>query len=150
MTKVTEIDAIVGARVRVRRIELDITQQELGRRLGITFQQIQKYESGQNRVSAGRLKEISTILQVPVTFFFGGPDEQELTDAPPITTMKLTAEPGAMDLLKAYGRIANPALRKSVVTMVRSLARSEKVSSPAEAAESRRGPRASRRPRAEG
>ena len=146
MTKVTEIDVMVGARVRVRRLELDITQQELGRRLGITFQQIQKYESGHNRVSAGRLKEISRILQVPVAYFFADADEQEATGARPVTAIKLMGEPGAMDLLMAYSRIENAGLRRSVVTMVRSLARTQKLGS-TEAGESRRGPRASRRPR---
>ena len=140
MPKATEIDVMVGARVRVRRLELDLTQQELGRKLGITFQQIQKYESGHNRVSAGRLKEISRVLQVPVAYFFADADEAETSGAQPVTAIKLTGEPGAMDLLMAYARLDSPALRKSVVTMVRSLARSETQN----ATVSRPGGRASR------
>ena len=136
MTKATEIDVMVGARVRVRRIELDLTQQELGRKLGITFQQIQKYESGHNRISAGRLKEISRVLQVPIAYFFADADEQG-PGAPPVTAMKLTAEAGAVDLLMAYARVESLALRKSIVTMVRSLVQNQDFG--------RRGPTSPRR-----
>jgi transcriptional regulator with XRE-family HTH domain len=147
MTKATEIDVMVGARVRVRRLELDLTQQELGRKLGITFQQIQKYESGHNRISAGRLKEISRVLQVPIAYFFADADEQEGTGGRPVTAMKLTAVPGATDLLMAYARLDSPAMRKSVVTMVRSLARTQSLDAAPNAPGLRGGARASRRPR---
>ena len=148
MPKATEIDVMVGARVRVRRLELDLTQQELGRKIGITFQQIQKYESGHNRVSAGRLKEISRVLQVPIAYFFADADEEVGSGARPVTAMKLTAVPGATDLLMAYARLDSPALRKSVVTMVRSLARSQGLDPTLSASRHRIGPRASGRRRA--
>jgi transcriptional regulator with XRE-family HTH domain len=73
---VTPIDALVGVRLRARRQELQISQQELGRRLGITFQQVQKYETGSNRMSAGRLNDISAALEVPISYFFGGNEEE--------------------------------------------------------------------------
>ena len=66
------IDKHVGSRVRMRRLMLDMSQTQLGDALGITFQQIQKYEKGANRISASRLQHISQILQVPVPFFFDG------------------------------------------------------------------------------
>ena len=66
------IDMHVGARVRMRRLMLDMTQEKLGDALGLTFQQIQKYEKGANRIGAGRLQQLSVILQVPVAFFFDG------------------------------------------------------------------------------
>src|SRR5262245_47352177 len=65
-------DKHVGSRVRMRRIMLAITQEKLGAALGLTFQQVQKYEKGANRIGASRLQQISDILQVPVAFFFEG------------------------------------------------------------------------------
>ena len=66
------IDRYVGSRVRMRRLMLNMSQEKLGNELGITFQQVQKYEKGTNRVSASRLQAMSYILQVPVAFFFEG------------------------------------------------------------------------------
>ena len=68
--KVEAWDVEVGRRIRARRIECELSQQELGEELGITFQQVQKYEKGANRVGAGRLQRIGDILQVPMTFFY--------------------------------------------------------------------------------
>jgi transcriptional regulator with XRE-family HTH domain len=68
------VDKYVGSRVRMRRIMLGMSQEKLGEALGLTFQQVQKYEKGTNRVGASRLQQISEILQVPVSFLFdGGP-----------------------------------------------------------------------------
>src|SRR5215831_18758366 len=67
-----QIDKHVGARVRMRRMMLNMSQSDLGEALGITFQQIQKYEKGTNRVSASRLQQIAQVLRVPVPFFFDG------------------------------------------------------------------------------
>lgn len=64
------VDVIVGKRIRERRVAIGITQQSLGKALGITFQQVQKYEFGSNRVSAGRLYDIATLLKVPVSYFY--------------------------------------------------------------------------------
>jgi transcriptional regulator with XRE-family HTH domain len=72
-TKVPDlVDKHVGSRVRMRRLMLGMSQEELGDKLGISFQQVQKYEKGTNRISASRLHEMSEILQVPVPFFFDG------------------------------------------------------------------------------
>src|SRR5690349_22462530 len=69
------IDKHVGSRVRMRRMMLSMSQEKLGDALGLTFQQVQKYEKGTNRIGASRLQQISTILQVPVAFFFEGVPE---------------------------------------------------------------------------
>ena len=66
------VDKYVGSRVRMRRIMLGMSQEKLGEALGLTFQQVQKYEKGTNRIGASRLQQISGILQVPVSFFFEG------------------------------------------------------------------------------
>src|SRR3979411_1770636 len=83
-------DKNVGSRVRMRRMMLEMSQTELGNDIGLTFQQVQKYEKGTNRIGAGRLHEISRILQVPLSFFFaGGPREpgaRSDTDMPPLPT----------------------------------------------------------------
>src|SRR6266481_8163425 len=71
------IDIHVGSRIRTRRIYLDMRQEELGRKLGLTFQQVQKYESGANRVSASRLWEIAAVLKMPVGDFFPADGDQE-------------------------------------------------------------------------
>ena len=68
--KVSEVDASVGVRVRLRRKELGLSQSALGAKLGITFQQVQKYENGTNRISAGCLYDISKVLSVPIEYFF--------------------------------------------------------------------------------
>ena len=72
MKRVTNIDAHVGRKLKLRRINLGLSQQELGKMLSITFQQIQKYEKGVNRISSGKLYELSKVLNTPVTYFFDG------------------------------------------------------------------------------
>ena len=81
------IDRRVGAHVRMRPVQVDMSQQILGGHLGLTFQQIQKYEKGMNRIGASRLQQIGKILEVPVAFFFeGAPDGWE---APPATGQRM-------------------------------------------------------------
>lgn len=76
MKRVTKIDEHVGKKLKLRRINFGLSQQELGKLLNITFQQIQKYEKGVNRVSSGKLYEFSKVLGVPVTYFFEGIDDK--------------------------------------------------------------------------
>lgn len=78
MRSADDVDAFVGSRVRIRRMTLGISQEQLGTALGLTFQQIQKYEKGQNRIGAGRLFRISQILSVPVQFFYEGLPSEHL------------------------------------------------------------------------
>lgn len=118
----TPMDALVGSRLRSRRKQLRISQERLGKEVGVSFQQVQKYENGTNRIGAGRLAEISKVLDVPVAYFFtgssgGAPSDSEKSDARAILN-----EPGATELLQAYAQISSLTLRNAVVRLARDLA----------------------------
>ena len=123
------IDIHVGSRVRLRRTMLGMSQEKLGESLGITFQQVQKYEKGTNRVGASRLQNIAAILNVPVSFFF----EDAPGEAAPIGMQEnaatyvvnfLSSSEG-LQLNRAFVRIADPKVRRRVIDLVRSLAEEE-------------------------
>jgi transcriptional regulator with XRE-family HTH domain len=122
------IDKHVGSRVRMRRMMLGMSQEKLGDALGLTFQQVQKYEKGTNRIGASRLQQISTILQVPVAFFFeGAPGDGsligEFSDAPsPAYVTDFLATSDGLALTKAFMKIANPRLRRRIVDLVEQIA----------------------------
>ncbi len=126
------IDKHVGSRVRMRRMMLAMSQEKLGDALGLTFQQVQKYEKGTNRIGASRLQLISNILQVPVAFFFeGAPD---LTDgraggareAPsPAYVADFLATSDGLALTKAFMRIPDAKLRRRIVDLVEQIAGEE-------------------------
>jgi transcriptional regulator with XRE-family HTH domain len=121
------VDKHVGSRVRMRRLMLDMSQEKLGSALGLTFQQVQKYEKGTNRIGASRLQHISEILQVPVAFFFeGAPTLQQrgrLPDVPsPAYVTDFLATSDGLALTKAFMRIKEPAMRRSIVTLVKLIA----------------------------
>lgn len=97
------LDRHVGRRVRLRRTLLGLTQQELGEQIGVTFQQIQKYERGTNRISASRLWEIARVLKVPVAFFFE--DFQENPDTPEQPSGENTISTEELRLLVAFNRL---------------------------------------------
>src|SRR5215216_6542525 len=102
-----QIDLEVGRRIRIQRKNLKLSQTALADQLGITFQQVQKYENGKNRISAGRLSVIARILQVPITTLLGADDghigksrkNQDDASSP----LKLLTIPGALQLVRAYG-----------------------------------------------
>ncbi len=98
------VDIHVGKRIRQRRWLIGKTQQQLGENVGIKFQQIQKYETGSNRVSASRLWEIADALDVPVTFFFDGLDHSVEVPARKSRSMplELSEDREAMDLVRSY------------------------------------------------
>jgi transcriptional regulator with XRE-family HTH domain len=131
MTKkpLNPIDKHVGSRVRMRRMMLDMSQTKLGDALSITFQQVQKYEKGTNRIGASRLQHISHILQVPVPFFFEGapyvPGQTKGNGAaaptPAYVTAFLTSSDG-LTLTKAFTRIKEPGLRRRIVNLVEEIA----------------------------
>ena len=118
------IDKHVGSRVRMRRLMLDMSQTDLGDALGLTFQQVQKYEKGTNRIGASRLQQISLILQVPVSFFFeGAPPPPGMPhgfgEAPsPAYVTDFLATSEGLALVKAFMRIENPKLRRRLVDLV--------------------------------
>jgi transcriptional regulator with XRE-family HTH domain len=117
------IDKHVGSRVRMRRMMLSMSQEKLGDALGLTFQQVQKYEKGTNRIGASRLQQISQILQVPVSFFFEGapqlPEQGQLEEAPsPAYVADFLATSDGLALTKAFMRIDDPKLRRRIVDLV--------------------------------
>jgi len=121
-------DKYVGSRVRMRRLMLDMSQTKLGDALGLTFQQVQKYEKGTNRISASRLQQISNILQVEVPFFFEGSphvrgqhDAQTGAPSPQYVSDYLASSDG-LNLTKAFIRIPNAQLRRSIVDLVEAIA----------------------------
>jgi transcriptional regulator with XRE-family HTH domain len=117
-------DKYVGSRVRMRRLMLAMSQQQLGGELGITFQQVQKYEKGTNRISASRLQAMSHILQVPVSFFFEGAPQpagtlQRSGEAPfPAYVSDFLAEADGLKLVRAFMQISDAKLRRSLVRLV--------------------------------
>ena len=122
------IDKHVGSRVRMRRLMLSMSQEKLGDALGLTFQQVQKYEKGTNRIGASRLQQISNILQVPVSFFFEGAPHLPghsggLSEAPsPAYVSDFLATSDGLSLIKAYIRIKNKKLRRRIVDLVEQIA----------------------------
>jgi transcriptional regulator with XRE-family HTH domain len=122
------VDKYVGSRVRMRRIMLGLSQEKLGDALGLTFQQIQKYEKGTNRIGASRLHQISDILQVPVSFLFeGGPSSsttvEGLGEAPsPAYVSDFLATSEGLALTRAFTRINDAKLRRSIVDLVEQIA----------------------------
>jgi transcriptional regulator with XRE-family HTH domain len=125
------VDKYVGSRVRMRRIMLGMSQEKLGEALDLTFQQIQKYEKGTNRIGASRLQQISDILQVPVAFLFeGGPSASTSGDgtlaAPsPAYVSDFLATSEGLALTRAFTRISDAKLRRSIVDMVEQIAARE-------------------------
>jgi transcriptional regulator with XRE-family HTH domain len=117
------IDRLVGQRLRWRRRELRLTQEKLGELLSLTFQQVQKYEKGVNRISAGRLYEIAAALGVQVAYFYDGasellPSRDSIIaeeDVPPATPI-LSAD--TLELIAAFQSITDPSVRKSILTNV--------------------------------
>jgi transcriptional regulator with XRE-family HTH domain len=128
------IDKYVGNRVRMRRMMLGMSQTKLGGALGLTFQQVQKYEKGANRVGASRLQQISNILQVAIPFFFEGaphvvgmPAPTGLEEAPsPAYVSDFLATSDGLALTKAFMRISDAKLRRCIVDLVEQIAREDK------------------------
>jgi transcriptional regulator with XRE-family HTH domain len=119
------VDVHVGGRIRMRRMILNLSQSDLGKKSGITFQQIQKYEKGANRVSASRLQEFAKMLDVPVSFFFDGlaSNGAKRKNAPEDLAQQLLATRDGIELTKAFISIDDKALRHSIVNMVEKAAK---------------------------
>jgi transcriptional regulator with XRE-family HTH domain len=122
--KPNPVDAHVGSRVRLRRMLLGMSQERLGESMGLTFQQVQKYEKGVNRIGASRLFQISKILDVPVQFFFEeAPYAGDGSRAPGLAESDsefLNSREG-LELNRAFVKIGDAKVRKSVVDLVRAL-----------------------------
>lgn len=134
----SRIDRLIGQRLRWRRKELRLTQEQLGETLGLTFQQVQKYEKGVNRIGASRLYDISRILEVPVQFFYDdfgasangnmigfAEDKQPEYEGEKGDFFATLATPEGMQLSRAFSRINDPQVRRRVLELVKALAEEE-------------------------
>lgn len=119
------LDAEIGKRVRTLRLQRGLSQTELGSLINVTFQQVQKYEKGTNRISAGRLQRIAEVLSVPVSFFFTGFDDKykETTSATPVDVeFSFLQTEGALRLARAYARIKQPSVRLQLLRLTEAIA----------------------------
>src|SRR5688572_6045392 len=125
------VDAHVGHRVRLRRMLVGMSQERLGELLGLTFQQVQKYEKGVNRIGAGRLYELANILGVPVSFFYediaapanGTPSAMPGGEPPPV--MEFVSSGEGLQLSLAFMKIRDQKIRRKILELMRSLAEDE-------------------------
>src|SRR6516162_218261 len=121
-------DKHVGSRVRMRRLMLAMSQEKLGAALGLTFQQVQKYEKGTNRMGASRLQQMSDILQVPVEFFFEGAPTASAPHGSNRSALSMAdiddfvSNSDGLKLIGAFMRIDNAAVRRRIVMLVREIA----------------------------
>jgi transcriptional regulator with XRE-family HTH domain len=125
--QVNPIDIQVGNRVRIRRMLIGMSQERLGDLLGLTFQQVQKYEKGVNRIGAGRLFEVSRILNVPVDFFYEGVNAipAGASEAESAPVMEFVSSGEGLQLSLAFMKIKDTKVRKRVLDLVKSLAEEE-------------------------
>jgi transcriptional regulator with XRE-family HTH domain len=115
-----EHDVELGKRIRLRRVELKISQSELADQLGVTFQQVQKYEKGVNRVGAARLQLVATALDVPVTFFFDGDGKSR-----EVESLLFVDSAFSLRLLRAYASVKSQAVQRQFVSLIESIAANE-------------------------
>lgn len=126
------IDIHVGSRIRLRRQLMKMSQEKLGDELGVTFQQVQKYERGANRVGASRLYRLSRVLEVPVQFFFEGLNDQTAitamadNDQTPIVYDFIQSSDG-VSLAESFSRIKDSKVRRRVLELVRTLANEQEL-----------------------
>jgi transcriptional regulator with XRE-family HTH domain len=113
-------DIELGKRIRLRRVEQKISQAELGDQLGVSFQQVQKYEKGVNRVGAARLQQIATALDVPVTFFYDGDGK-----AREVESLLFLDSSFSLRLLRAYSKIKDQTVQRQLVSLMESIAANE-------------------------
>jgi len=125
------VDIHVGARVRLRRTLLGMSQEKLGKALGLTFQQVQKYERGANRIGSSRLFQLSRILDVPVSFFFDemAPETTRKADGmaevnKQVFEIDKLSRRETLELVRAYYKITDPAVRKKIFEMVKAVGNS--------------------------
>jgi transcriptional regulator with XRE-family HTH domain len=126
------MDVHVGSRVRLRRMLLGMSQEKLGEHLGLTFQQVQKYEKGVNRIGASRLFDLAKVLGVPVQFFYDEAPNGVIASAEPVNgfaeqpdesyVVEFLGTREGLELNKAFARITDAKIRRSIVDLVRSLA----------------------------
>jgi transcriptional regulator with XRE-family HTH domain len=119
------VDVHVGGRVRMRRTVLGMSQERLGDAIGLTFQQVQKYERGTNRIGASRLYELSVVLSVPVGFFYEDYAVHRptgMSEAPASGYAAATLQRDALELMGVFQRIADPEMRRRVLDLAKAIA----------------------------
>lgn len=127
--KPNPIDIHVGSRLRLRRMMMGMSQEKLGEQLGLTFQQIQKYEKGTNRIGASRLYQLAQVLDIPVHFFFEELSFQETSMATPSFkdapsenfVLEFLSTREGLELNRAFVQITDPKVRRKVIDLVRAL-----------------------------
>ena len=125
------VDIHVGKRVRLRRTLLGISQEKLGKAINLTFQQVQKYERGTNRIGSSRLYQLSQVLDIPVSYFFDDlPIEITARKSPGLADVKVASFQGdplvkreTLELVRAYYRITDPSVRKRIFELVKAVAK---------------------------
>ena len=110
-------DIELGRRIRLRRVEIEISQSELADKLGVSFQQVQKYEKGVNRVGAHRLQQIASALNVPMTFFYDGDGKTR-----EVESLLFLDSSFSLRLLRAYSKIKDQAVQRQLVSLIESIA----------------------------
>jgi transcriptional regulator with XRE-family HTH domain len=119
------VDLHVGARIRTRRLLIGMNQETLAQKLGLTFQQVQKYEGGANRVSASRLSAMADILSVPISYFFGDlrPDDAEISPEDR-QWREYLQRPETIEFIRLYYAIPDPKIRRQFLDMAKTVAES--------------------------
>jgi transcriptional regulator with XRE-family HTH domain len=118
------VDKQIGVRVRMRRLTLDMTQEKLAAALGVSFQQVQKYEKGVNRIGAGRLQQIADVLQAPITFFYEDfPTLRRSKSALPSSISDFLGSGDGLALAEAFMSVRDARQRRCIVILVEAMAR---------------------------
>ena len=117
--QISDADIVIGERIKAQRNLIEMSQDDLGQALGVSFQQIQKYEKGINRISSGRLTELATTLQCSVTDLVGGADKTSAKSTP---FSRYVASKEGVAIINAMAKISSPALRRHVINLVETLA----------------------------
>lgn len=121
----SQIDIYVGNRLRMRRTLLGLSQTELGQKLGLTFQQIQKYEQGLNRIGSSRLYELSKILKISIAYFFEDLEEIDSLNGEDLGSIDLKQDPAArretLELVRSFARIDDKNVRESILNLIHNL-----------------------------
>jgi len=116
------VDMLVGRNIKLHRLAKSMSQEELAHKLGLTFQQLQKYERGINRVGGGRLFRIASILGVDVSAIFEGAERPEQTPADDFSPLNLIADPQSFRMVQGFSRITDPEMRRTLINLVEKIA----------------------------
>jgi transcriptional regulator with XRE-family HTH domain len=112
------VDMLVGRNIKLHRLAKSMSQEELAHKLGLTFQQLQKYERGINRVGGGRLFRIASILGIEIGAFFEGAEQPDRKPMDTFSPLTLIADPQSFRLAQAFSRISDPEMRRTLVSLV--------------------------------